>query len=133
MLVPTRWLRDGVTMDKLTRRLTELTFRPKDRAATDATVTLSIPKVDLSWRGDTGFYLPPGAETNHIGHRYEDMVALVAKNGSMDQPEICLNDSGEIVFIDGRHRFAAMRDIGHLTFKASVPPNQADAFTQRFA
>lgn len=73
--------------------------------------------VDEAWRADPGFYIPPGAGTG----KYEGAVEYLQGAGPVEAPSLgVMPDS--LGFADGRHRFAAMRDMGLDRIPVSMDP-----------
>jgi hypothetical protein len=102
----------------------------------DAVVWIDVGKLDQSWRKDGDYVGPVGAGSNMEG-RYQsfgEWVGEAMKAGwSVFMPDVCLDDdTGEIVFNDGRHRFAWLRDHRAAAMPVSVPLGQAATIRARF-
>lgn len=125
---------------KVARRLAEVSFRvrfPED----DVPLTVDIGKVDKSWKHDYNFYIGPGGSGNSIGMRYQKIRLALERDEDLvlDAPEIALGPSStpwgpdrEIRFGNGRHRFAAMRDLGYKRIQIAVPKADAPEIKKRF-
>jgi hypothetical protein len=73
--------------------------------------------VDEAWRADPDFYIPPGAGTG----KYEGAVEYLQGARPVEAPSLgVMPDS--LGFTDGRHRFAAMRDMGLDRIPVSMDP-----------
>ena len=55
-----------------------------------------------------------------IGKRYEDAKNFMLNNPKVNMIEVVAKPDGSVVFKDGRHRFAALRDSGRETIKVVV-------------
>src|ERR1017187_2127196 len=77
----------------------------------DEIVWLSVFAVDASWQKD-GDYVGVGGTGRAILGRYEKVGQRFEQGERMWLPQVCLDHSEEIVFTDGRHRFAWLRDRG---------------------
>lgn len=98
----------------------------------DAVVWISIPKLDDAWSGSDEDYVGPGGTGAAIDGRYDQFGEWLLSSGKpVEMPMVCL-DHRQIGFIDGRHRFAWLRDHGARVMPVQVPLNQADEFTTRF-
>lgn len=97
-------------------------------------VTVDVGKFDNAWSKDKGMYLVPGGRgDNYIPvdgeenryHRVGKELPLFKSRGEgFDMPTVRLK-AGVPIFVDGRHRFAYLRDKGFKTLPVSVP--KADA------
>lgn len=98
-------------------------------------VLVSVEKLDAAWRADRPeFYVAPGGEgSNEQPGKYEaakrDVVA-----GSCTLPCVSFVDDGKkVAFTDGRHHFAAARDLGRQSVTVEVKPAEdAAKFRERF-
>jgi hypothetical protein len=82
----------------------------------DNLVHLPVDEAEARWKGsphNKDVYLEPGGEgENYIGNRYEQAQDHLASGKPMHAPEVAVWDDGSMHFVDGRHRYAAMRDSG---------------------
>jgi hypothetical protein len=86
------------------------------KVKTDQIRWLPTEQVNSRWKSspyNSDFYIPPGATRNAIGDRYQGAMEHIGSEAKMHAPEASLWEDGTIHFSDGRHRFAAMRDLGH--------------------
>jgi hypothetical protein len=92
-----------------------LPTRVTKRVASDEIQWAPTDKVDQRWNtpDNKDFYIPPGGTKNTIGQRYPNAMTQVSGESPMRAPEATVREDGSVHFIDGRHRFAAMRDLGH--------------------
>ncbi len=126
-------------VSRLLRRLVEVSFQK--RFSDEVLVMVDVAKVDASWKRDYGFYLGPGGSGNPIGLRYQKIRLELERNPelTLNAPEIALGPSSkpwgpdrEIRFADGRHRFAALRDLGYQRVQIAVPKTDAPEIKKRF-
>jgi len=96
----------------------EIAWRPERFAKDDYEVVwLDIAKFDELWRGEIGFYIErdPDAEKG-IDNRYLNVGNWIMAGNDVDLPSVSGDDyfaSTELAgFVDGRHRFAWVRDHG---------------------
>lgn len=98
--------------------------KPKSgEAAGEVLVEVSVDKLDQSWRGDAGFIADDGSGA--IGDRLTGAKAFVTSGEPVEASQVRVRDDGSITFVDGRHRFAAIRGSGKRTAVVSVPKDQA--------
>jgi hypothetical protein len=85
-------------------------------------VNVDASKFDKGWQRDQGMYVGKGGEGG-IDGRY-DRAQKFFQSGpkKFDAPEASVNDQGGITFVDGRHRYAAMRDAGHEQLPMAMSP-----------
>lgn len=95
-------------------------------------VKVPVDKLNAAWAKEEGIYIPPGGGGAEIGGRIEDFKRFLAKDKPVQASRVYLAEDGSLDFIDGRHRFAVLRDSGAETVGVMVPDNQAAQFQQRF-
>lgn len=89
----------------------------------DEIVWVSVSDVDASWRNDRK-YIGAGGTCDAISGRYEKVGARLEQGEPMWLPMVSLDDSEQISFTDGRHRFAWLRDRGCAALPIQVPPDE---------
>ena len=101
----------------LNPELERLTWDTRSRArggpvlADETVVWVDVPRVDALWRGNR---VGPGGEGGIAG-RYPRFVAFLEEGVPIRPPSIYLvgDRRGKVImFEDGRHRFAVLRDLG---------------------
>lgn len=107
-------------------------FTP-NRFASDeetASVLLDPRKVDDLWRKTVGdeFYLPPEGSRRMRPESMEHWRNALQAGDEIESPFLDL--TANTLFRDGRHRFAAIRELDE-PFRATVPLSQAGEFSQR--
>lgn len=94
-----------------------------------ATVVVDVTKLDAAFQRDKGFAIGPSGE-GAIAGRIPGFVAFLAKARAegipIEQSQIVVKADGSVSFIDGRHRFSVLRDMGLRWIPVSVPRSQAD-------
>jgi len=97
-------------------------------------------KLDKSWkRGDPMLHIGSGGE-GQLHNRYNDFQDWLKTNKDIEvaqvshtpQDMISKNHPGHIGFVNGRHRFAVLRDMGLKKIPVAVPKGQQGLFKQRF-
>jgi len=94
----------------------------------DVLLPVDIKKFDAAWSKDVGFYIPFGK--GGIADRREKFEkfykGLESSGGTLESPEVSVNDSGKVMFINGRHRFAVLRDKGISPIYVSFTKDSVD-------
>lgn len=103
----------------------------KKMIGADVEVMIDVAKLDASFANDPEFYVGQGG-AGGIKGRYERFGHWLEGGQAVGMPEVCLTDKGEVSFMNGRHRFAWMRDNGVSTMPVAVPANYVDAVKERF-
>lgn len=94
------------------------------------TVAVSVDKVNASWSQDKGFYVAPGGGGQKAAN-VRSFLDRAAKDGTkVEQSRMSI--TGGVSFTDGRHRFAALRDMGAQSVLVSVPRSEAAAARKQF-
>jgi hypothetical protein len=95
-------------------------------------LTLSVPRLDAAWYYNR---VPPGGEPSDEG-KYEGAKRWIEHHGHCDlmASEIGI-DEGEnhIYFIEGRNRFAALRDLGYEIVKVWAGREECDELCRKYA
>lgn len=71
-------------------------------------VTVSVETLDKAW---TELRVEAGGKDG-IGDRYRDAKKFLSENSNVRMSEVTVRRNGTIIFNDGRHRFAVLRDSG---------------------
>ena len=95
-------------------------------------VMLDVQKVERSWQRDRGFHIGPGGTENSIGTRYDRFGEFLKSGVPIEGPEVSIGHAGHIVFTNGRHRFAYLRDRGLKHMPFWVDRFQAGAIRKHF-
>jgi hypothetical protein len=90
-----------------------------------------VTKLDESWRHNT-YYIGFGGTGKAIHERYQKFGKWVGLGEPIWMSTVCLDENEEISFIDGRHRFAWLRDHGVIDLSIQVPQNQVRLIKTRF-
>jgi hypothetical protein len=106
----------------------------KDRGKPTAWVQVST--VNRSWKraGKNVTYIEPGNKGGSQAKRTRIMKGLKAqkKVASLKMSTVKLNDDGNIEFVDGRHRFALLRDLGVTQVPVVLDESDATEFARSF-
>jgi hypothetical protein len=90
----------------------------------EAVYTIDMKKVDEAWKPNKTFYVGKGGE-GEIAGRLKGVEDWMAEGKALEMPQIHVNDYGNVTFVDGRHRFAYLRDIGHDTLPVVMDKRSA--------
>jgi hypothetical protein len=102
--------------------------RVTKRVASDEIHWVPADEVDQRWNtpDNKSFYIPPGGTENTIGQSYPNAIKSVSGESPMHAPEASVGEDGSVQFIDGRHRFAAMRDFGYTQVPLALDADSAE-------
>lgn len=90
-------------------------------------------KLDTDWQRDTSYHLPTDAKgASEIRGRRENFEKFLATGDAVEAPRVLLGADGLPSFLDGRHRFAVLRDRDVSHVGIMVPADQATAFQARY-
>lgn len=113
----------------------EVEFIPHDKQRPDeTTIMVHTKKLDKAWKeADAGYHLPAEGEgKSEIKGRRDDFERFLKKNEPVQASRAVLDADGGVSFVDGRHRFAVLRDRGAERVAVTVPKSQADHFRDKF-
>lgn len=110
-----------------------LTFTASDRSqqSKDKVVWVDVRRLDTAWAADDpGFRVQPGGQgPSARPSSYTAFGDYLSRSLAMGRPiemsRVYLDGSGKISFLDGRHRFAWMRDNGMGRVPVAVPKEAA--------
>lgn len=103
------------------------------RYADDTIVWIDVAKLDASWSHDSEFYITQGGGGASIGNRYEQFGEWIQQGHAIQMPEVSNSPYHDrLMFDDGRHRFAWLRDHGITALPVCVPKEQAKVIKQRY-
>jgi hypothetical protein len=94
-------------------------------------LTLSVAKLDAAWRS---LRVPPGGEPYCQG-KYRRAKQWIGSYGrwSLRAPTIDTDGKDRIYFVDGRNRFAALRDLGYEEVKVWAHHDQAKKLLRKYS
>ena len=97
-----------------------------DRAkhAGDVLVNVNVEALDKGFAKDQGFYIDT-AGTNRIGTRYDRVGEFIKTAKSVEASEVNVYKDGRVTFLNGRHRFAYLRDRGVLVLPVAMSKESA--------
>lgn len=109
------------------------TFIPHPNQRPDeTTIMVDTAKLENAWKDIDDEYIPPGGGGNEIGGRRANFKAFLAKGKPVESSRVTFGPDGKLSFIDGRHRFSVLRDMGVKKVGLTVPKAQAKEFEKRF-
>ncbi len=113
-------------------------FVPSEGAdnADDATVIADVAALEASLAKDAGSHVGPGGTGAAISGRYAEFQRFLAKARAesipVEMPRMGLDADGNATVINGRHRFAVLRDEGVTALPVSVDKDAARKFKRKF-
>lgn len=97
--------------------------------AGDVPVLVDVAKFDRAFVKDTDYI---GSNDAGISGRREKFVSFLQSGRAIEMPEVSVTAPGRIVFVNGRHRYAALRDIGVKSLYIAFPKDQAEQARKEF-
>ena len=79
--------------------------------AGDKLVPLDVLKFDERFQQEQGWYIGVGGQGG-ISDRYPRFGKFIAENDIIEASEVYVHEDGKVGFINGRHRYAWLRDQG---------------------
>jgi len=100
----------------------------------DLVVWINVMKLDASWSNDAPYYVGKNAigPGNGDPSRYKKFGEWIVEGHQIWMPHVGLADEGYIVFSNGRHRFAWLRDHGVRALPVTVSPEIEAEVKRRF-
>ena len=95
-------------------------------------VRLSVGKLDGAWYYNR---VPPGGEPENES-KYHEAKKWIRQNGhcGLMASEIAIDEGdNQIYFIEGRNRFAALRDLGYKVVKVWAHRDESDELCRKYA
>jgi hypothetical protein len=94
----------------------------------EVAVKVDIAKLDAFWKQNPNHYVGPGG-VGEIKGRYTNAMDFLKKTKKgVHMPRLGLTDDNKPSITDGRHRIAAMRDMGKKTIYITVDKSEAAQF-----
>lgn len=91
-----------------------------------------VDKMDGSWKNESDYYVGKDG-VGGLNDRYETVSGFIDRGNPIVMPEVSMRTSdGVVTFIDGRHRFAVLRDKGLKKIKVAVPRDKAEGFKELY-
>jgi len=115
-------------------KLAALKYEPRRTRRDEMLVTVDVAKVEASYSKDTSFYVGPGGSGASISNRYERFKQWLRDNPHVpiDPPNLGVTPSGAIIFGDGRHRWAVLRDMGETRIPVLIQKHELQIFKDRY-
>ena len=119
---------------RLTASKTALLFAPDRGSRSEVLMTVDVAKVEEQWSGDSNFYVGPGGSGAAIGDRYNQFKAWLAEhpNTPIGAPSLGYYKGRGIMFGNGRHRWAVLRDLGAKRIAVTVDRGSVKEFERLF-
>ncbi len=107
----------------------EVKFVPHPNQRKDeTTIMVDVSKLDQAWQGDTDYYVAPGEDPQG---KKAAFLRFLAKGKPVEASRVNI-ENGVVSFVDGRHRFAALREEGAKQMAVTIPKKQKDEFLEKF-
>jgi hypothetical protein len=87
-------------------------------------VNIDVEKFDPAWARDKGLYIGPNGQ-GAIEGRAVSVMEYYETGKPIDASEVDVERDGSVVFIDGRHRYAVLRDMGAKTIPMAMTSESA--------
>ena len=88
-----------------------VTINKTDERSGEKLVNVNVAQFEADFAKDKNFYVGEEGEGG-IGNRYEMFAKFVQTAPSIEAPEVGIDSEGNVMFGNGRHRYAYMRDQG---------------------
>jgi hypothetical protein len=98
----------------------------------DEIVWVDVEKVRASWSLDPDMYFDSDDHPNAIKGRIPRFDAWIKRGEAVQPPEVCLNDTGDLIFTNGRHRFVWMIQHGIESIPVAVPGEYVEEVRERY-
>jgi hypothetical protein len=96
-------------------------------------VWVDVAKIEAAWSSDPDFYVGPKGSHNAIGQRYDRFGEWLKNGRIVEMPFISFDsDRKRPFFINGRHRFAWIRDHGAQAIPVCTPSDHAKEFQEKY-
>lgn len=89
-----------------------VTWEMDGPSGADAAIWVDTAKLDRLWQRAADAYIGSGGSEHAIGDRYTRVGLWILAGRPLKMLQIAVSEEGELSFIDGRHRFAWLRDHG---------------------
>jgi hypothetical protein len=110
-----------VYIDARGNKATRIFSKPL-RAEDDVLVLVNTARFDAAWEADhPDYYIASGDQSD----RYKRFVEYLKNNRNINVSEVYVDENGLASFINGRHRFAVLRDFGNTAIPVAM---DLDAF-----
>lgn len=96
---------------KIGRKEIEVTLPDRARAKQWVLVPINTAVFDAKWPKDDYYIAQRGVGASTKGGAYEGMREWLKANNHMEAAEVQVDETGEVYFINGRHRYALLRDL----------------------
>jgi hypothetical protein len=87
-------------------------------------VNVDVEKFDPVWARDKGMYIGPNGQ-GAIEGRAVKVMEYYETGKPIDASEVDVESDGSVAFIDGRHRYAVLRDMGAKTIPMAMTAESA--------
>ena len=89
-------------------------------------VVIDVAKFDAMFAKERDFYIGPGGTGNTIRDRYKRFQEFLQSNNRIEASTISVREDGRVDFINGRHRYAVMRDLGVARMPVVMTPESIE-------
>lgn len=121
------------TWERRVAALSKIKFTPSQRAKDQGyrTVWVDVAKLDAAFQLDRGYAIGAGG-VGAIPGRLAGFRDFLASGTPIEQSEVIVDVDGTISFLNGRHRFAVLRDLGVRQVPVSVLSSSVELTRQLF-
>jgi hypothetical protein len=96
-----------------------VTMYPSEAKQGNKIVNVDPAAFDAQFAKNENFYVGKGGEGG-IGNRYDKFVDWIKDAPSMNASNVSVSNNGSVMFGDGRHRYAGLRDLGVSSIPVSM-------------
>lgn len=121
---------DGKKWRHINKGTTILKGKPQPGEPGEFIAYVDPLKVDAILSRDKEFYVGPGGEGGST-FKYKKAMEFLKSASEFNAPSLGVMEDGGVGFSDGRHRFAAMRDMGINPLPVAMDP-QSLQFASRY-
>jgi 2'-5' RNA ligase len=110
------------------------TYQPRIPRRDEILVIVDVKKVEASYSKDENFYVGENGSGAAIGTRYQKFKQWLVDypETPIDPPNLGLTPSKNIMFGDGRHRWAVLRDMGETEIAVTIDRDELKTFKEKY-
>jgi hypothetical protein len=102
-------------------------YPPQLNMSKNVIIEIDVKKADIDLQKDTNFYVGP-----HAKGGFPEKYNKIKELDKIEMPYMSIDENGQVGFLDGRHRFAYLRDTGLQRIRIVVPKDKVEIFRARY-
>ena len=99
----------------------------------ETTVVVDVEKMDVALARDSFFYIRRSGSNSDNPEKYENFKNFLQTGKAIHMPRASIGEDGEVGLLDGRHRWAYLRDVGYTKIPIVVNKKQENIFKKLFS